>query len=52
MIIIEDMEEVELILEEVAFKVGLVIILDEITVKIEIERTEGLRDSLDQEKEE
>ena len=52
MIIIEDMEEVEVILEEVAFEVGLVIILGEIIVKTEIERIEGLGDSLDQEKEE
>ena len=46
MIIIEDMEEVEVILEEVVFKAGLVIILDKIVV--EIERTEGNGDSQDQ----
>ena len=39
------MEEVEVILEEVAFK-------EEMIVKIEIERIEGFGDSLDQEKEE
>ena len=44
MIITEDMEEVEIILEEVVFEVGL--------VGIEIERIEGHGDSLDQEKEE
>ena len=47
MIIIQDMEEVEVTLEEVAFKVGLVIILDEMIVGTEIERIEGLADSLD-----
>ena len=52
MIIIEHMEEVEVILEEVAFKVGLVIILDEMIVGTEIERIRGHGDSLDQEKEE
>ena len=51
-IVIEDTEEVEVILEEVAFKVGPVIILEEMIVEIEIERIEGLGDSLDQEKEE
>ena len=50
-IITEDMKEVELILEEVAFEAGLVIILDETVVGIEIERIEGHGDSLDQEKE-
>ena len=52
MIIIEDMEEVEVILEEVAFEAGLIIILDEMVVGTEIERIEGHGDSLDQEKEE
>ena len=52
MIIIEDMEEVEVILEAVVFEVGLVIILDEMRVGIEIERIEGHGDNLDQEKEE
>ena len=47
MIITEDMEEVGVILEEVVFKVGLVILLDEMVV--EIERIEGNGDSLDQE---
>ena len=51
MIIIEDMEEVEVILKEVAFEVGPVIILDEMIVGTEIERIEDLGDSLDQEKE-
>ena len=51
MIVIEDMEEVELILGEVAFEVGLVIILGKMRVGIEIERIEGHGDSLDQEKE-
>ena len=51
-IVIEDMEEVEVILEEVAFKEGPVVILEEMIVEIEIERIEGLGDSLDQEKEE
>ena len=51
-IVLEDMEEVEVILEEVAFKEGPVVILEEIIVEIEIERIVGLGDSLDQEKEE
>ena len=51
-IIIEDMEEVEVILEEVAFEVGLVIILGKMITGTEIERIEGHGDSLDQEKEE
>ena len=51
MIVIEDMEEVEVILEEVAFEVGLVIILGKMRVGIEIERIEGHGDNLDQEKE-
>ena len=46
--VIEDMEEEEVILEEVVFKVGLVIILDKMV--IEIERIEGHGDSLGQEK--
>ena len=52
MIIIEDMEEVEVILEEVAFEAVLVIILDKMIVGTGIERIEGHGDSLDQEKEE
>ena len=44
------MEEVGVILEEVVFEVGLVIILDEMVV--EIERIGGHGDSRDQEKEE
>ena len=51
-IVIEDMEEVEVILEEVAFKEGPVVILEEMIVEIEIERIEDLGDSLDQEIEE
>ena len=51
-IIIEDMEEVDVILEEVAFGEGSVIILEEMIEGTEIERIEGLGDSLDQEKEE
>ena len=50
MILTEDMEEIGVILEEVVFEAGLVIILDKMVV--EIERIEGNRDSLDQEKEE
>ena len=50
MIMTEDMEEVEVILEEVVFEVGLITMLDEMVV--EIERIEGHGDSLDQEKEE
>ena len=41
MIKTEDMEEVEVILEEVIFEAGLIIILDETVVGIEIERIEG-----------
>ena len=52
MIIIEDMREVEVILEEVAFEVGLVIILGKMIVETEIERIEGHGEGLDQEKEE
>ena len=43
------MEEVGVVLEEVVFEAGLVIILNEMLV--EIERIEGRGDSLDQEKE-
>ena len=50
MIITEDMEEVGVILEEVVFEVGLVIILDKMVV--EIERIESHGDSLDQKKDE
>ena len=46
------MEEVEVILEEVAFEVGPVVILEEMIVGTEVERIDGLGDSLDQEKEE
>ena len=51
-IIIEDMEEVKVILEEVAFREGPVVILEEMIVGTEIERIEGLGDSLGQGKEE
>ena len=51
-IVIEVMAEVEVILEEVVFEVGPVVILGEMIVGIEIERIEGLGDSLDQKKEE
>ena len=50
LIVIEDMEEVEVILEEVAFEVGPVLILEEMIVGTGIERTDGLGDSLDQER--
>ena len=50
-IVIEVMEEVEVILEEVVFEVGPVVILEEM-IETEVERIEGLGDSLDQEKEE
>ena len=43
MIITEDMEEVGVILEEVVFEAGLVIVLDGMVV--EIERIEGHGDS-------
>ena len=46
-LIIVDMEEVEVILEEVAFGEGPVVILEEMIVGTEIERIEGLGDSLD-----
>ena len=48
--IIEDMEEVEVILREVIFEAGLVIILEGMI--IEIEKIEGHGGSLDHEKEE
>ena len=46
------MEEVEGILEDMAFREGQVVILEEMTVGTEIERIEGLGDRLDQGKEE
>ena len=46
------MDEVEVILEEVVFEVGTVVILEETIVGIEIERTGDLGDSPNQEKEE
>ena len=45
------MEDAEVILGEVAFEVGLVIVLGKMREGIEIERIEGHGDSLDQEKE-
>ena len=47
--IIEDMEEVEVILRQVIFEVGIIIILGEMIVVVEKEIGHG--DSLDQEKE-
>ena len=41
-IVIEVMDEVEVILEEVVFEVGLVVILEETIVGIEIEKTRDL----------
>ena len=46
------MDEVEVISEEVVSEVETVVILEEITVGIEIEKTGGLGDNQDQEKEE
>ena len=46
------MDEVEVILEEVVFKVGPVVTLEETIVETEVERVGDLGDSLDQEKEE
>ena len=46
-IVIEVMDEVEVILKEVVFEVGTVVILEEIIVGIEIEKTGDLGDSLD-----
>ena len=43
----EVMDVVEIILEEVVFKVEIVVILEEAIVGIEIERTGGLRDNQD-----
>ena len=46
------MEEVEVILGEVVFEVGPIVILEEMMVGTEVERIEGLGDSPDQKKEE
>ena len=46
------MDKVEVISEEVVFKVGTVVSLEEITVGIETEKIGGLGDNQDQEKEE
>ena len=51
-IAIEVMYEVEVILEGVVFKVGPVVILEEVIIEIEVERIGDLGNSLDQEKEE
>ena len=51
-IVIEVMDEVEVILEEVVFKVGPVVTLEETIAEIEVERIGDFGDSLDQEKEE
>ena len=51
-IVREVMDEVEVILEEVVFKVEIVVIIEEIIIEIEVERIGDLGDSLDQEKEE
>ena len=51
-IVIEDMKEVEVILEEVVFEQELILLLGEMMIGIEIDRTEDHGDSLDQEKEE
>ena len=50
-IVIEVMDEVEVILEGVVFRIGPVVILEEIIVEIEVERIGDLGDSLDQVKE-
>ena len=50
--IVEDMEQVEVFLEEVVFEEGLILLVGEMMIGIEIERTEEHGDSLDQEKEE
>ena len=44
--------KIEVIMEEVHFKVETEVILEEILVGIEMEMTAGLRDNEDQEKEE
>ena len=46
-IVIEVMDEVEVILEEVVFEVGIVVILEETIVGIETEKTGDLKDSPD-----
>ena len=51
-IVIEVMDKAEVILEEVVFEVGPVVILEETIVGIEIVKTGDLGDSPDQEKEE
>ena len=50
-IVIKVIDEVEVILEGMVFKVGLVVTLEEI-IEIEVERIGDFGDSLDQEKEE
>ena len=51
-IVIEVMDKVEVITEEVVFEVETVVILEEIIVRIEIEKIGSLGDSQVQEKEE
>ena len=46
------MDEVEVISEELVFEVGTVVILEEVIVGIEIEKTGGLGANQNQEKEE
>ena len=46
------MEEVEVILEGVAFKVGPIVLLEEMMIGTKVEKTEGHGDSPDQEIEE
>ena len=50
--VIEDVEEVEVILEEVVFEEGQMLLLGETMVGIKVERIEGHGGSLGQEKEE
>ena len=40
--VIEDMEEVEVILEEVVFEEGLILLLGKMMIGIEIERTKNM----------
>ena len=49
-IVIEVIDKVEVILEEVVFEEGIVVIIEEIIIEIEVERIGDLGDSLDQEK--
>ena len=51
-IVIEVMDEVEFILDEVVLEVEVVVILEEIIIEVEIEKTGGLGDNQEPEKEE